>query len=343
MIAHLRQWRTLVRERANREWRELSLDVVDELACHLADLQASAIASRRLRRRGAPDRARRAQRGVVSRAVEAAARQARRRIRPRFSRRHAAADRDAGRDGGRRAVAGARHRRQHRDFLARQQPRAARAARQGTAAARDPRRRPPAGQSIAGRIRSGSELRQRPQLFDSAFAWDTASASTWPAAASRNSSTGSGRRRASSTRSASRRLLGRDVHRRRRSAAAAARTVRSRSSATHSGSVGSAAPADAIGRRLTLERTPFTIVGVMPPDFFGPDVGRRVDVVVPIGMVTPSCGRIGASISATGGGSRSWCGCEAGPVGRPGDRGAARAAAADSKRDAAARLAGDRS
>ena len=42
----------------------------------------------------------------------------------------------------------------------------------------------------------------------------------------------------------------------------------------------------AIGRRLTLERTPFTIVGVMPPDFFGPDVGRRIDVAVPVGMVT---------------------------------------------------------
>ena len=45
----MRQWRTLVRERAHREWRELSLDVVDELACHLAELQASAI------RRGASD------------------------------------------------------------------------------------------------------------------------------------------------------------------------------------------------------------------------------------------------------------------------------------------------
>jgi len=45
----MRQWRTLVRERANREWRELSLDVLEELACHLAELQASAI------RRGASD------------------------------------------------------------------------------------------------------------------------------------------------------------------------------------------------------------------------------------------------------------------------------------------------
>ena len=43
--------------------------------------------------------------------------------------------------------------------------------------------------------------------------------------------------------------------------------------------------ADAIGRQLTLERVPFTIVGVMPPDFFGPDVGRRFDVVLPIGAL----------------------------------------------------------
>src|SRR5437773_2177949 len=39
----LREWRALVRERADREWRALSSDVVDELACHLADLHASAL------------------------------------------------------------------------------------------------------------------------------------------------------------------------------------------------------------------------------------------------------------------------------------------------------------
>ena len=35
----------------------------------------------------------------------------------------------------------------------------------------------------------------------------------------------------------------------------------------------SAAP-DAIGRRLTIDRVPVTIVGVAPRGFFGPDVGR---------------------------------------------------------------------
>src|SRR5215510_5222140 len=39
----LRHWKSLVRERADREWRELSLEVVDELACHLADLYAAAL------------------------------------------------------------------------------------------------------------------------------------------------------------------------------------------------------------------------------------------------------------------------------------------------------------
>ena len=39
----LRHWRTLIRERAGAERRDLSFDVVDELASHLADLHASAL------------------------------------------------------------------------------------------------------------------------------------------------------------------------------------------------------------------------------------------------------------------------------------------------------------
>ena len=38
----------------------------------------------------------------------------------------------------------------------------------------------------------------------------------------------------------------------------------------------------AIGAPLTIERIPFTVVGVMPHDFFGIDVGRAFDVAVPI-------------------------------------------------------------
>jgi len=40
---------------------------------------------------------------------------------------------------------------------------------------------------------------------------------------------------------------------------------------------------NAIGQRITIEHVPFTIVGVTPPAFFGADVGRTFDVIVPIG------------------------------------------------------------
>jgi putative ABC transport system permease protein len=39
---------------------------------------------------------------------------------------------------------------------------------------------------------------------------------------------------------------------------------------------------DIIGRTLLVERVPFTIVGVAPPRFFGPDVGRTFDVAIPL-------------------------------------------------------------
>ncbi len=47
---------------------------------------------------------------------------------------------------------------------------------------------------------------------------------------------------------------------------------------------------DVIGRTLPINRTPFTIVGVSPADFFGPVVGRTFDVVVPLsnfGLMMP--------------------------------------------------------
>ena len=43
---------------------------------------------------------------------------------------------------------------------------------------------------------------------------------------------------------------------------------------------------DVIGRQITLDRVPFTIVGVSQAGFFGPDVGRTFDVAVPIGTMT---------------------------------------------------------
>jgi putative ABC transport system permease protein len=41
---------------------------------------------------------------------------------------------------------------------------------------------------------------------------------------------------------------------------------------------------DAIGRTLTLERVPMTVIGVTPPGFFGLNVGRAFDVAVPFGV-----------------------------------------------------------
>lgn len=38
---------------------------------------------------------------------------------------------------------------------------------------------------------------------------------------------------------------------------------------------------DVIGRQVTLQRRAFTVVGVMPPGFFGVDVGRMTDVMLP--------------------------------------------------------------
>jgi putative ABC transport system permease protein len=44
--------------------------------------------------------------------------------------------------------------------------------------------------------------------------------------------------------------------------------------------------ADVIGRRINLERVPFTIVGVLPHGFAGPTPGRALDVVIPVGMAS---------------------------------------------------------
>jgi putative ABC transport system permease protein len=44
--------------------------------------------------------------------------------------------------------------------------------------------------------------------------------------------------------------------------------------------------ADVIGKSIPLERIPFTIIGVTPPEFFGAEVGNTFDVVIPIGAET---------------------------------------------------------
>jgi putative ABC transport system permease protein len=44
--------------------------------------------------------------------------------------------------------------------------------------------------------------------------------------------------------------------------------------------------ADVLGRMLTVDRAPFTIVGVLPSGFTGPVAGRGFDVVIPVGMAS---------------------------------------------------------
>src|SRR5437867_567729 len=41
--------------------------------------------------------------------------------------------------------------------------------------------------------------------------------------------------------------------------------------------------ADVIGRTISVDRVPFTILGVTPPEFFGGEVGRAFDVALPLG------------------------------------------------------------
>src|SRR6185436_18356381 len=38
---------------------------------------------------------------------------------------------------------------------------------------------------------------------------------------------------------------------------------------------------DVVGMPLTIDRTPFTLIGVTPPEFFGVEVGRAFDVAIP--------------------------------------------------------------
>jgi putative ABC transport system permease protein len=40
--------------------------------------------------------------------------------------------------------------------------------------------------------------------------------------------------------------------------------------------------ADVVGRPISLNRVPFTIIGVTPPEFMGPQIGRSYDVAIPL-------------------------------------------------------------
>ena len=49
--------------------------------------------------------------------------------------------------------------------------------------------------------------------------------------------------------------------------------------------------ADIVGRRITVERAPFTVIGVTPPEFFGLVTGRSFDVAIPFGTQPMVIGR----------------------------------------------------
>ena len=65
---------------------------------------------------------------------------------------------------------------------------------------------------------------------------------------------------------------------------------------------------EVLGRTLTLNRVPYTVIGVTTARFMGPLIGRSFDVAVPLGT-TPSDrqGRTRTgSTAGPPGGSRSW-------------------------------------
>jgi predicted permease len=276
----LRRWRSLVRARAEREWRELSTEVVDELACHLADLHADALA------RGAADDA--AHRIALDTLNTASFLELSKRPR---SRRGVGYGHDL-----RIAL---------RQLLA--TPIVSTIAVLSLAlgigantaifslvnslSLRALPVKEPQRLAILDAQDNGSwtypifeEVRRQSQLFDGAFAWDTQPVNLANGGVSEFANgiwTTAGMFDTLGVAP----LMGRTfTEADDRSGGGPDGPVAVISYAFWQRRFGGAA--DAIGRRLTLERIPFTIIGVMPPDFFGPEVGRRFDVALPIGMVT---------------------------------------------------------
>ena len=91
---------------------------------------------------------------------------------------------------------------------------------------------------------------------------------------------------------------------------------------------------DTIGRTVTISHQPFTIIGVMPASFFGPDVGRVADIILPIGAAV---GDASGAASHSGHLDEHHGSAEAWADGRPGRGVLPRGAAADSRRHAARR------
>ena len=278
----LREWKALVRERANRERRELSHEVVDELACHLAELHAAAM------RHGASDAAARQRTLDALDAASFLALSRRLRARPGGGYGHdlrVALRQLIGTPvvtlvavlslalgiGANTAIFSLVN-----GLLLRPLP------------VKDPRQLAllqGGNQDSAGRssftFPIWEELRRRPGLVDNAFAWTEARfdlANGGVAEFVDGIWTTSGMFDTLGVApSVGRTFTGSDD----RPGGGPDGPVVAISHALWQRRFGAAA--DIVGRRITLDRIPFTIVGVMPPGFFGPSVGQRAEVVIPIG------------------------------------------------------------
>jgi len=277
----LRHWKSLVRERADREWRELSLEVVDELACHLADLYAAALRGSSTEpeaRQAALDalnaasflelskrpRARRSPVGIVH-DLRIAARQL---LATPVVTAVAVLSLALG-IGANTAIFSLVN-----SLSLRALP------------VKDPQRL-----AILDAQDNGSwtfplfeEVRRRSELFDGIFAWDTERFDL------ANGGVTEFVNGAWATAGLFDTLGVRPI---------VGRAFTQGDDVRGGGPDGPVAVigytfwqrrfgggAHAIGSRLTLEGVPFTVVGVMPPEFFGPDVGHRLDVIIPVAMLT---------------------------------------------------------
>jgi putative ABC transport system permease protein len=274
----LREWRTQIRERADREWRELSNDVVDELACHLADLQAAAL------------------KGGASEA------DARRRALDALS--HASFLEVSKRPRARNMPTGYGHDLRFAIRQLRASPLVSAVAILSLALGigantaifsivnslmlrplpvREPQRLVTLTMRDQGSWTNPiwEQIRDRHELFDSSCAW---SATRFNLASGGETEFVDGLWASGSLFETLgiRAILGRTFT-----------TSDDRRGGGQDGPVAVISyefwqrrfggAADAIGRTLNVERVPFTVIGVTPPDFFGPEVGRTFDVAIPLG------------------------------------------------------------
>ncbi len=95
--------------------------------------------------------------------------------------------------------------------------------------------------------------------------------------------------------------------------------------------------ADVLGRQLTVNRVRFTIVGVLPPAFLGPEVGQAMDVFLPLASEATIRGRESWLDERSSWWVRIVARLQPDQSHRPGGSRIERGSSSDSRRDAAAR------